>query len=135
MCLSHFSHRSVVLVLLSILLLWACKTTHSKGQNPDSVNKIAGDKLGTDIESFPNSTEEYILYVQKTNSSSPTNILKFIVLEVGTGKVATEQSFAPGYVKWITETSIEVFSVPGTIRKNEDLSDYKKTINILNINP
>lgn len=91
---------------------------------------IAIDKLGVEIESFPNTTGEYVLYVQRANSSSPTNVLKFLVIEVGTNKIVTEQNFVPGYIKWITEFSLELLSVPGTIKETESLADYTKVINV-----
>jgi hypothetical protein len=135
MYLSHFTDRSVVLVLLTIVSLWACKTTHSKEQNLDSVKKIALDKLGGEIESFPNSTGTYILYIQSPNSITPTNILKFIIIEVGTNKIVTEQNFVPGYIKWSTEFLLELLSVPGTLRETESLSDYIKIIDVRSIKP
>lgn len=127
---SRFPVRCIALVLLSIVLLLACKTQQSKGQNPDQLKMIAIDKLGVEIESFPNTTGEYVLYVQRANSSSPTNVLKFLVIEVGTNKIATEQNFVPGYIKWITEFSLELLSVPGTIKETESLADYTKVINV-----
>jgi len=114
------------------LFLYGCKTTFSKDQDNDIIRKIAIDKLGNAIDSHPNSTGEYILYIQKTNSLNTSNYLKLLVINVSDHRVIHEQSFNPGYAKWINDSSIEVLSVPGTIRKNENLSDYKKIINIAN---
>lgn len=91
--------------------------------------------LGADIESFPNSKGEYILFKQKGNSSTPTNVLRFVVIQTANNKVVVEQTYAPGYVKWITETSLEVLSVPGTIKESESLSDYIKIIDLRSIKP
>lgn len=51
-----------------------------------------------------------------------------MVVQTPENKIVLEQNFIPGYAKWITDSSIEVLSVPGTIGKNENLSDYKKVI-------
>lgn len=130
MCPSHFTNRAIVLVLMSTVLVWACKITRSNGQDPDPAKKIATEILGSDIESFPNSTGEYLLFIQKGNFSHATNALRFLVIHNTNNKVVVEQSFVPGYVKWITETSLEVLSVPGTIKETETLSNYIKIIDI-----
>lgn len=136
MCPSHFSNRAIVFILLGIgLLAWACKPTQSKECTIDEARELAIGKLGTEIESFPNSTGTYILYIQNPNSSAPTNVHKFIIIEVGANKIVTEQNFVPGYIKWSTEFLLEVLSVPGMIRETESLSDYIKIIDVRSIKP
>ena len=122
-----------LLVLVSTLLLFGgCKSSLT---NEDAVYKMATTKLGSEIDSIPSSTGEYILFIQKANSLNASNHLKFLVISVAQHKVMLEQSFNPGYAKWITDSSIEVLSVPGVIQENEDLSRYKKIININPSNP
>jgi hypothetical protein len=136
MYLSGFCNRPLVFTLLGIgLLVWACKTTQSKENIIDEARELAIDKLGNDIESFPNSTEEYNLYVQKTNSSNTSHVLKFLIIETTANNIILEQSFAPGYVKWVAEFSIEILSVPGNIKETENLSDYIKIIDVRSIKP
>lgn len=96
----------------------------------DKARRLAIAKLGTDFESFPNLTEEYILFVQKVNSSHPSHVIKFLVIETTANNIILEQNFVPGYVKWADEFSIEVLSIPGNIKRTENLSDYAKIINV-----
>lgn len=56
--------------------------------------------------------------------------MKFVVVDVEKNKIIYESSFLPGHVKWHSDTTLEVFSVPGTVQANEDLSHYKQIINI-----
>jgi hypothetical protein len=118
----------LLLTTLSLTaLLCGCKTTLPKDPGVE-IHQIVTGKLGSAYDSIPNSTGAYMLYVQKT--ATPNNHVKFLVIQIASQKVVTEQSFNPGYAKWITDSSIEVLSVPGMIRENESLSDYKKIINI-----
>jgi len=131
----HFSNKFAFTLLVVILFVSGCKITQSNGQDLDQVKKVAIELLGNDIDSFPNSTGAYILYVQKANSSTPTRVSKFIIIEVSTKKIITEHNFIPGYVKWSTEYTLELLSVPGMIKETESISDYIKTIDVRSIKP
>jgi hypothetical protein len=121
--------KPIVFILIGVqALLLGCKSVLPKDQ--DVVYKMATEKLGDAIDSFPSPSREYILFIQKVNSSNASNHLKLMVIHVTEHKVVHEQNFNPGYAKWITESSIEVLSVPGVMPENEDLSNYKKIINI-----
>lgn len=95
----------------------------------DPVRAIAVSKLGDDIESWPNANGQYILFSQKINNSASGSV-NFIVIHAASRQIVEEQSYTPGYVKWVTETSLEVLSMPGMARTNEDPTKYIKVINL-----
>jgi len=84
--------------------------------------------LGGDLDSFPNRSGTHLLYVQQ---AVPGQTTKFVVIERASRMVVEEGSFIPGYVEWKSEDTLEVLSVPGTLKKGEDLSKYIKTIRLL----
>ncbi len=114
------------LLLLTGLLIFACKSaTVSQSQT----EKIAQEKLGTDLVVESNSSGDYILYMQ-ANSQTQVQALRFIVIEVKSEKVVVEKSYLPGYVKWASEYSIEWLDRPGMIKPEEQLSDYVKRLDV-----
>jgi hypothetical protein len=106
-----------------------CKTKQH-AQTANNPLSIAQQKLGNRVDSFPNSSGRYILYVQQQDIKYPTKIIGAIVIETNTGKVLTEESFSPGYIRWIDESSLELLNIPEMIKAGEDLSLYTKKIKI-----
>ena len=125
----RFRTYSYFLSIFVCTTLTTCKTASPHKQKFEVTKKIATDKLGSDVEWVPNSTGEFFLVIQKPNSSSTTNILKLIIV-ARNGEVLAEQSFIPGYAKWITKSSVEVLSSPGTLKESETLANYIKIIEI-----
>lgn len=123
----HAFRQGFGVVLLGVLALISCKSAQPSGA--DETKKIATEKLGEEVDSFPNSTGKYMLFVQKPQPTA-SRALKFIVVESSTREVVETQTFIPGYVKWVTEYSLEVLSVPGTLKSNDDLSKHRKVITI-----
>jgi hypothetical protein len=123
--------------VLLFLLLSACKisTQTNKSEKSEKIDKIAFEKLGRELEKQPNSSGSFILFFQKTNPQKPTRLTKAIVIEIATGKIVLEENFVPGYIKWITETSVEVLTLPGMIRADQNLSDFKRTIQLTQPKP
>jgi hypothetical protein len=102
-------------------------------QETNAPFEIATQKLGTQLDSFPNSSGQFILYVQKEDPQYPTRMLSAVVIEVKTQKIVAEESFIPGYIKWVGESSLELLNAPGMIKAGEDLSSYTRKINLSSI--
>jgi hypothetical protein len=99
-------------------------------QETNNPLEIATRKLGVKIDSFPNSSGQFILYVQKEDTQHPTRMLSAVVIEVKTEKIFAEESFIPGYIKWIDASTLEMLNAPGMIKAGEDLSSYTRKINL-----
>jgi hypothetical protein len=109
-----------------------CKTKQQVRGTNNSL-EIATRKLGVKIDSFPNSSGQFILYVQKEDTQHPTRMLSAVVIEVKTEKIVAEESFIPGYIKWIDASTLEMLNAPGMIKAGEDLSSYTRKINLSSI--
>jgi hypothetical protein len=115
-----------------LLLLLACKAnTQTNSNNTIDIEKIASTKLGNDLEKQPNSSNTFVLFSQKANPQSPTRLVRAIVVETATGKIAAEEAFVPGHIKWVTETSLEIFNMPGMIKKDQTMADFTRTIQLI----
>lgn len=114
---------SVRLVGLIGLVVLACKTGVIPDSDSIALETIAQEKLGEEVTSTVNQTEEYILFVQKINPTSLQPV-RFIVLEIKTQQVVLQKEFKPGYVKWSGDYQIEWLDQPGMIKPEETLSSY-----------
>lgn len=114
------------LLLLTGLLIVSCRPASvSQSQH----EKIATEKLGADFVVEPNSSGDYVLYKQ-ANSLNQVQAVRFLVIEVKSGKVVVEKSYLPGYVKWASEYNIEWLDRPGMIKPEEQLSDYVQRLDV-----
>lgn len=122
------------LAYVLLLSLFACKSS-PQTSTVGNVDKIVTEKLGESTEKQPNSSNTYLLYFQKPNPQIPTRAIKAIVIQVSTNKIVAEETFVPGYIKWISDTSLELLNIPGMVRTDEDLSHHKKVINLPILKP
>jgi hypothetical protein len=112
-----------------LVSLIACKAS-TQTSNVINIEKVATEKLGNDLEKKANSLGTFVLFSQQVNPQTPTRLVRAVVIETATGKIVAEEAFVPGHIKWITDTSLEVYNVPGMIRANQTQSDYTKTIQL-----
>jgi len=107
-----------------------CKPMLQNQQQTEDPKTIAISKLGTSIESFKSPDGRYELFIQQQNDSTQKQAIKFLVIQINTNKVVMEKKFMPGYVRWVGDSSLEVLDIPGIVRANEDLTNYKKIIDV-----
>ncbi len=119
------------LVTGCILLTLSCKATPS---TPDQALAAARKELGPDIDIQKNTTGTYDWCVQHQVPAAVPQALRFVVIEKATLKVLLRDSFMPGFVKWSGDDTLEVLSMPGTLKKNEDISNYIRQIQIQSAN-
>ncbi|MBX2963539.1 MAG: hypothetical protein KF687_13590 [Cyclobacteriaceae bacterium] len=101
-----------------------------KKQNVEQMDNVVMELAGENFSWEFSPSKNYILCVEQPLNESIKQAVKFIVVDAHTNKIIYENSFLPGSVKWLTDTTLEVYSIPGTLEKNDDLSNYKKIINI-----
>jgi hypothetical protein len=131
MCLFSNPVKAFILLVFGALFLGSsCKSTTAQEKQQKQAKEIALEKLGATIDEYPNSTGSHTLFVQRENPTNTPFRLKFMVIKIAISLVVLEDSFAPGYIKWVSESTLEILSVPGTIRENEDMRNYTKTIDI-----
>ena len=118
-----FIFSAIVFVFIGCATGQPKKVAHSEKANPYQ-------HLGTEVDSLPNSSRQLMLYVQKVNLTARYPLVKAIVIDVSSQKIVSEFSYTPGYCKWKSETEIEVFNAPGTVKKEEDISKFITTIKV-----
>ena len=115
---------------ISLWSLHGCRVKQHTTPPIISPFQIASKKLGYELDSFPNSSGKLILFIQIADPKYPTRVIKAIVLELSSNNILMEESFVPGFIKWEGEYSLELLSLPGTIKSVEDISTYIRTIKL-----
>lgn len=100
---------------------------------PKQINEVVEKKLGPNFTKEFNPSGNFVLYTQRASALKEKIALKYLVLDIQKNTIIYENSFFPGYVKWYSDTSLEILNVPGIIQADEDLSMYKKIVSILAI--
>jgi len=125
---NHLGKRwlSVKLVMLLVgsfhIMLFSCKANQTQ---EITTQEIAVKELGKDFSLTLNENKTYALYQQKRMDDHSDRIIKYIVIYVSRKDIVTRGSFQSGYVKWITNDSIEVAT---SDKSSPDL--IKQTIHI-----
>jgi hypothetical protein len=94
---------------------------------PKKLINVAESQLGSPCEFFYNTEKTYVLsYSSRSNQmAGRTN---FLVLKVDNAEIIESGSFRPGYIRWISNTTLEYLDAPEIIGLDDSLDNYKKTI-------
>jgi len=124
------SRRILLFFLFSLVVSSSCKSvTPSSPTENDTVKAL----LGNNVELQTSPSGAYVLHVQ-VNAGIVGQLLRFVVVDATSGKILAQDSFMPGYVKWIGPETLEVLSVPGMLKKDEDLSKFIRQVKIQPLN-
>lgn len=119
----------VFLTLFWICLLLSCKSQSVKKTESNSAKNIL-ELVGKDAEQLLNPSGKYKLYVQRKDENFPSRLVTAAVVDTKTNLVIWKGRFVPGYIKWIGESNLEILDIPGMIKSDQSLSDYKRVIDI-----
>ncbi len=108
-------------VFVAVALI-ACGSTNQTAQT--GLDAFVKSRLGAHYTISYNSSRSYALCQQSGSADHINRIFKFLVVKTSNNALAKEGSFRNGYVKWVSDTAIEV-STSGLDEKTE-----KKIIDI-----
>jgi hypothetical protein len=94
---------------------------------PEAIKEVAESKLGSPCEFIYNESKSYILSYS-SQSNDLVEKTKFLVIRVSDAEIIQSGDFRPGYIKWVSENTIEYLDAPGIIRPDETLDQYTKKI-------
>lgn len=115
----------------SVLLAVSCKSAASA---TDQVLTAARQELGADVDVQKSPEGTYYLCVEPQKPASMPQALRFVVIDTSTLKILLKDSFLPGFVRWSGNATLEVLSMPGTLKNGEDIANYVRKIEIHPIN-
>jgi hypothetical protein len=113
------------ILLISVLAL-ACKPVSNVASC--SIKETVEKTLVTPIIEF-NFNKDFALCFE----SGPNRIngqISYIILISANCSIIEKGTFRPGYIKWISNSKIEMLDLPGALDGDNDLTKFKKTISI-----
>lgn len=124
----------LILFCLTLSCFCCTKKTVSAGQSSTtqtSVNlsQIAENLLGKETKQIGNTAKTLTLFYQ-LHDAETTQSTRYVVLDNSNGALITKGSFKAGYVKWKSDTSLEIFDLPGIVPQGKNTSDYIKVITL-----
>lgn len=91
------------------------------------LNKTIEAEIGSNTQTL-NDTKSVVLAVHEKASTEITS--RYLVIDIATATILKKGSFRPGYIKWRSNTSLELLNVPGMIPEGKDLSNYIEIIQL-----
>lgn len=122
-----------VMIALGLLFFTACQVTQKTQAAVESTAylQIAQDKLGENLKYAKSENGRYVL-CQTVQSSNPDNqSFKFLVYDMQDEKIVMEKSVSRGYVQWLSNTEVEIFSTPGTMRNDQSRDDFTMVYDVI----
>lgn len=126
--------RKIALLLMMVILLASagCKPSEKQPARKNQVYiTVAREKLGDNVTFRYNDDRAYVLAQSEQPKSSNDLSFRFIVFGIKQEKVVLEQDVESGFVKWLSNTEIEVFRTPGKMRNEQTRDDYTMVYNVM----
>ena len=99
----------LALILINACLLLACKS-RSIQSTTTTLEIVAKHELGNDFRMELNEAKTHALCQQTIANDHVNSIVKYVVIQVSDNTVIQRGSFQAGYVKWLSNESIETAS-------------------------
>jgi hypothetical protein len=94
----------------------------SCSQGLQSIESIAASELGKQYSIIYNTEKTFALCDQKPMDGHARQKLKFIVIEVANHNIVHRGSYQLGYVKWLDEDSLKVYSKDNTSDESDSIN-------------
>ncbi len=121
--------NAVTLILLVIASSCASQSKSKKlAHTKANQTKIIEAKLGKNTSSEINKSNTFILFQQKPEGDQVAKQYKYVVIRKSDNQISLEGVYKLGYVKWVSDTEIEVLSLPSVVEQDE--SKFKKIYTI-----
>ncbi len=108
---------------ISITCFFSCASQPST-TNQSKQENVIFSKLGRNLSTIENESKTHILYYQNQEGDQAARQYKYAVVTKSKNTIVLEGSFKLGYVKWISDNSIEVLSLPSLSVQDE--ASHKK---------
>lgn len=116
-----------VITILVITVIISCRSSNPHG---NSIEQFTSLRMRSAEIDYNQSKDIALCYEKETNTAG---LKKFEVIRVKDNLIIEEGSFRPGYIKWINNYEIELLDLPGALKENQDLNQFKKIISIPSI--
>ena len=114
----------ITLVLLSAVL-FNCKNSKEVADKTVDYKALATEKLGEKVAFIPNEDNSMVLCSSQQSSPKlgPSGV-KFFVFDNNSNTIVYEENIGRGTVAWYSNTQLEMYYTPGTMRQDQTRDDF-----------
>lgn len=99
----------ITYIIASILIL-GCKTSAQSNSHQNDLETFVSQKLQGESEIKYNATKTFALCYEKRQGDHIKRVFRYFIVKIADNRIIEEGSFSSGYVKWISNDTIEVVS-------------------------
>ncbi|MCE7996709.1 MAG: hypothetical protein HEP71_32415 [Roseivirga sp.] len=131
--LSKKINRSYWALMLSMCFLVSCSVAQKTQAVSESTAylAVAKEKLGDKVKFDFNEDRSYVLCQSEIPATSNSKSFGFIVFDMKNEKVVLEQNVSSGFVQWLSNLEIEVFTTPGFMRNDQSRDDFTQVYHVI----
>ncbi|MEP0365997.1 MAG: hypothetical protein ABJN36_10950 [Cyclobacteriaceae bacterium] len=122
--------KNLLILSITLIFAFACKTSQKGGLTLEEVKKSLQTEENDEIICDGNESQTFELCQTNLNDSQVDALRKFLIYEKSSGKVVLEKSVVGGYVKWVDDTKVEFYTVPGIIKDGQSKNDFIKIYDV-----
>lgn len=113
--------------ILFVVTLISCRGAKNGPDQDTTLKKIANEAVGPENNIEFNRSKTFALCQEKAGASHARKQYRFVVVRLKDMVIVHKGTFAMGYVKWLDNDSIEVFSGPSSVKEE---GSSKKIIHV-----
>lgn len=125
-------YQSYWILVMGMFLLMGCSVTNKTKavQESTAYITVAKEKLGDEVKFAFNKDRSYVL-CQTEPADNPDNpSFRFLVFSMKDEKVVLEQNVRSGFVQWLSDMEIEVFTTPGFMRNDQSRDEFTQVYDV-----
>lgn len=112
-------HLFTIMFLLVSMALVSCRGTAGRADQKQELSRVAGKTLGPENVCEANASGTFALCQQKPGADHSRRQYRFAVVRLSDMAIVHEGTFGMGYVKWLDDASIELYSGSPSIREED----------------
>lgn len=131
--LSKKLNRSYWMLMLSMCFLASCSVTKKTQAISESTVYIAlaKEKLGDKVKFDFNEDRSFVLCQSEIATTSNSKSFSFFVFDMKNENVVIERNVNSGFVQWLSNLEIEVFTTPGFMRNDQSRDEFTQVYHVV----
>jgi hypothetical protein len=117
-----------IMLLILILANFSCAQNPSKKNDCAPAAKKILERDATEVVESSDGSKTLYIYRSPVSPEQPQAMVKYVVLSKIDCKELKKGEFFNGKIYWLDAKTLEYYSVPGMMRKDQTLDDLKQKI-------
>ena len=125
-------NKNLIYVVL-VFFITSCNSHKVATSNTEEAYKeVVKERLGEDVLYLLNKPKTYVLCIKEIKGTTlqPRNTVNYIVVKIDNNAVVLENKIEGGSVSWASKNEVEVFRIPGIVRKDQSRADFITLYNV-----